>query len=303
MARILVTGVGGPAGSSLARQLMARGHYVLGVDMEAVRPGLASDTRVVPPASSPDYVQALCHVAVKWGMDLVVPTVSDELPQVSEARPLFGAGVEVLIAPRLAVHTANDKYLTMTALRAAGISIPEFGLPVDFASAQDALDHMGGSIVIKPRVSRGGRGVQLIEHAPDAGRWDELGSSLIVQRFAPGTEYAPVVLRNPGTGRDSDPDDVVVVLEKTELKEGRVGNAVSVQRVEPPAAGDVAALAVAAVGALGLTGPADVDIRRMPDGTPVILEVNARFGANSAQAPELVDGVLRKLRVGAGGMA
>lgn len=293
MARILVTGVGGPAGFSLARQLMERGHYVLGVDMEAVRPGLASDTLVVPAASSPDYVQTLCHLAVKRGVDLVVPTVSDELPQVSEARPLFGTGVEVLIAPRLAVHIANDKYLTMTALKAAGISVPAFGLPVDFVSAQDAMDRLGGSIVIKPRVSRGGRGVQLIEHAPDAGHWDELDPSLIVQRFAPGTEYAPVVLRH---GPDSDPDDVVVVLEKTELKEGRVGNAVSVKRVEPPAAGDIAGLAVAAVGLLGLTGPADVDIRRMPDGTPVILEVNARFGANSAHAPELVDGVLRKLR-------
>jgi carbamoyl-phosphate synthase large subunit len=141
--------------------------------------------------------------------------------------------------------------------------------------------------------------VQLIEHARDAGHWDELDSSLIVQRFAPGTEYAPVVLRNrPCSDRDSDPDDVVVVLEKTELKEGRVGNAVAVRRVEAPAAADVATLAVAAVRVLGLTGPADVDIRRMPDGMPVILEVNARFGANSAQAPELVDGVLRKLRVG-----
>jgi carbamoylphosphate synthase large subunit len=292
MARILVTGIGGPAGSSLARQLTARGHYVLGVDMKAVRPGLASDTLIVPPASSPDYLQTLCELAVKGGMDLVVPTVSDELPLVSEARPVFGAAIEVLIAPRLAVHTANDKYLTMTALRTAGISVPDFGLPVDFPSAEDALDRMGGAMVVKPRVSRGGRRVQLIEHAREAGHWDELDSSLIVQRFAPGTEYAPVVLRN---GPDGDPDDVVVVLEKTGLKEGRVGNAVSVRRVEAPAAADVATLAVAAVGVLGLTGPADVDIRRMPDGTPVILEVNARFGANSAQAPELVDGVLRKL--------
>lgn len=293
MAVILVTGVGGPAGSSLARQLMARGHYVLGVDMEAVRPSLASDTLVVPPASSPDYMQTLCQVTANRGVELVVPTVSDELPLVSEGRPLFGGGVEVLIDPWVAVHIANDKYLTMTALKAAGISVPDFGLPVDFDSAQDALDCMGGAIVVKPRVSRGGRGVQLIEHARDAGHWDELDSTLIVQRFAPGTEYAPVVLRSqPGMATD----DLVVVLEKTELREGRVGNAVSVQRVEPPAAADVAELAVAAAGVLGLTGPVDLDIRRMADGTPVILEVNARFGANSAHAPELVDGVLRRFR-------
>jgi carbamoyl-phosphate synthase large subunit len=38
-----------------------------------------------------------------------------------------------------------------------------------------------------------------------------------------------------------------------------------------------------------LTGPVDVDIRRLADGTPVVLEVNARFGANSTYAPELLD--------------
>ena len=34
--RVLVTGVGGPAGCSLSRQLIARGHTVVGTDMQSI---------------------------------------------------------------------------------------------------------------------------------------------------------------------------------------------------------------------------------------------------------------------------
>ena len=42
-------------------------------------------------------------------------------------------------------------------------------------------------------------------------------------------------------------------------------------------------------------------LRRRADGVPVVLEVNARFGANSAHAPELLDAALASVgvRVGA----
>ena len=41
-------------------------------------------------------------------------------------------------------------------------------------------------------------------------------------------------------------------------------------------------------------GSARIDVRRLADGTPVVLEVNARFGAVSESAPELLDAVLRE---------
>jgi carbamoyl-phosphate synthase large subunit len=37
----------------------------------------------------------------------------------------------------------------------------------------------------------------------------------------------------------------------------------------------------------------DIDIRRRRDGTPVVLEINARFGANIRHAPEVLDAALR----------
>jgi carbamoyl-phosphate synthase large subunit len=51
------------------------------------------------------------------------------------------------------------------------------------------------------------------------------------------------------------------------------------------------------VRSLDLVGPVDIDVRRRADGRPVVLEVNARFGANSAWAPEVLDAVLADSRV------
>jgi carbamoyl-phosphate synthase large subunit len=39
----------------------------------------------------------------------------------------------------------------------------------------------------------------------------------------------------------------------------------------------------------------DIDIRRRSDGIPVVLEINARFGANIRYAPEVLEAVLHAL--------
>ena len=98
-----------------------------------------------------------------------------------------------------------------------------------------------------------------------------------------GADYAP----NLFIGRDGHA--VVVVIEKTKLKEVLVGNAPEVQRVNAP---DVADLAIAAARAMGFVGPLDIDIRRRADGVPAVLEINARFGANIANAPEILEAAL-----------
>ncbi|MDR6986415.1 carbamoyl-phosphate synthase large subunit [Paenarthrobacter nitroguajacolicus] len=295
--RVLVTGVGGPAGLSLARQLMDQGHWVLGVDMQKVLPSAADAVSMVSPSSAPGYLWELRGLVAAHGIELMVPTVSDELVLVAEAREDFAPGVDILIADPAAVRIANDKYLTMKCLANANVAVPDFALPGDFSSYHEAMARLGGSLVVKPRVSRGGRGVEVLERGADGGRraarvWSTLDDSWIVQRFAPGSEYAPVVFRS---AVEEEQDDLVVVLEKTELKHGRVGNALSVRRVASPDVHDVSRLAESAAAALGLTGPVDIDIRRMRDGRPAVLEINARFGANSAYAPELVEHVLQSL--------
>lgn len=274
--RVLVTGLGGPAGAALARQLLARGHEVIGTDIVSTpHAGLAAVFELGPRADSSAHLPFLRELAARTSADLLVPTVQDELLALAIAAPTLG--IPVVISSPAAVGLAHDKLLTAWALSAAGVAVPD-------TRCLEDTSPLPFPYVVKPRVSRGGRGVVVVD-GPEA--LPEADPRMVAQEFAPGTEYAPQLYRSPHTGESR-----VVVLEKTQLKQGRVGNAAAVRRIEEP---DVAALAASAVVALGLTGPVDMDIRRRMDGTPVVLEVNARFGANSEHAPELVDAVLAEV--------
>lgn len=296
MARVLVTGIAGTAGSSLAHQLKSKGHWVLGADVLPVRPGAADAVAVVSPATAPGYLWELRGLVASYGIEVLIPTMSEELVVVSEARDDFAPGVRVVVADPAPVKTANDKYFTMTCLEGAGVSVPGYGLPSVLGSVQDAMDLLGGPLVVKPRVSRGGLGVRLLERTVDGGAraariWATLDDSWVVQRFAPGTEYASVGFR---CGQLTGPDDVLVILEKTLSEAAQPGASptVRIRKARPLADPDVAELAASAVAALGLTGPLSVDIRRLQDGKPAVLEVEARFGTYSAHAPQLLDNVL-----------
>ena len=290
---ILVTGVGGPAGRAVVQLLHERNtgenpFSIVGADMKPVElPGLSSCAEV-PPVSDSRFLPAMRELVAGVRADLIIPTVQDELAIVSAARDVIvPASCDIVVSAPSPTYLSSDKLLTMYALQDAGVSVPRFDVMSAFTSAEHALDLMQGPAVVKPRVSRGGRGVQVVEKAEDI-EWDRTNGDLIVQQFAPGDEFCPQVYRSPSTGQTT-----VVVLQKTELKEGRVGNAVSTERLADGDAADIAGLAEQTVLALDLVGPVDMDIRRLASGAPVVLEVNCRFGANSARAPELVDLVLR----------
>jgi len=266
---ILVTGIGGPAGRSLARQLAERRYRVIGTDMRVVDVPEAT-VHCVPAAADPAFVETLRALTHESGADLVIPTVSD---------------APLALAPLEGVLLANDKWLTWQRLSGCGVSVPRAMLPSHVQSSEHVAQTIGWPCIAKPRIGRGGRDVRLY-HAYDIDVLRALGDHYILQEFIPGIEYAPnVYIRGNG-------DDVVVSLRKTALKQGVVGNAVSVVR---DTSSDVAALARAAGRALGLSGALDIDIRRRGDRTPVVLQVNARFGANSAYAPEILGALLEEM--------
>lgn len=288
--RLLVTGAAGPAGRALAAQVArlpsGRRPTLLAVDMSP-RPVAGFDAvEPVPGALDPAYDRAMLALLERHSPDLVVPTVSEELPRLAVLAVAAGLGPGLVLSGPGPTALAADKLLTMWTLERHGVPVPTYAGADAFSSPAEALSWAAGPVVVKPRVARGGRGVRVVETGDDAG-WSEAGAAWIVQAFAPGTEYSPQVYRSPSTGRST-----VVVLEKTGRKQGRVGNATTVVRLADGEAGDVAEVAEAAVRALDLVGPVDMDVRRLDDGTPVVLEVNSRFGAVSEQAPELLQHVL-----------
>jgi len=273
--RVLVTGVGGPAGRSLAETLRDRGLAVSGVDMaDARQAGIRF--RQVPAAGDSGFLHALYGIAAEHGVGLIVPTVTEEMLMLAAADR---AGAPVVVSSLAAITVAHDKWLTYLRLWDAGVAVPRSCLG---GAAAAALADRGATLLSKPRTGRGGRGVRV--HRPGEQGILRFDDTRIVQEFAPGTEYAVNLYL---AARQED--DVVEVLEKTELANGEVGNAVAVRAVVEP---DVALLARVAASVVGITGPADVDIRRRADGTPVVLEVNPRLGAHNGRTPAVVDALL-----------
>ena len=283
MKKILVTGVGGPAGRNVAALLVERHYPLIGTDMRNLD-NLDFPFFQVPPARHEQFLETARKIAEESQVDLIIPTVSEELPVFAKGWKTHSE-IPVLVSSAKAIGIADDKYLTAVALSKAGVSVPRFRLPSQAHSPQEIAEQIGWPCISKPRVGRGGREVT-VRYETDFEQVIALGDGYILQEFAGGTDYAPNVYFGP------DGQHLEIVLEKTELKQGLVGNAKSVRRVNDP---DVAGAALAAARAVGLSGPLDIDIRRKVDGTPVVLEINARFGANIRFAPEILEAVLRQL--------
>ena len=280
MKTILVTGVGGPAGQNVTRLLLEQGYAVVGTDMRDA-PVAGITFRRVRAANDPSFLDELCRLAAQANVELVIPTVTEELSIVAESWSKRSE-IPAMIGPHQAVFTANDKYLTADWLANWNVSVPRYCLPSQVKSPDKVSQTIGWPCLSKPRVGRGGRGVTVWEEKdwPSVAALDD---RFILQEFMSGADYAPNVL----IGRDGKA--VVIVIEKTKLKEGIVGNAAEVQRAAAP---DVAELAVAAAKAMSFVGPLDIDVRRHADGKPAVLEINARFGANIANASEILEAAL-----------
>jgi carbamoylphosphate synthase large subunit len=285
-ATVLVTGVGGPAGRAGAAYFAQRGYRVVGTDVHDVT-SAATEFRVVPLARHPGYAAALLALALAERATLVVPTVTEELPIVARLRgPLRERGIGVAVSDPPGIDIANDKLLTAQALAGAGVAAP-----VTFPGSMpgfEAARLLTLPMLSKPRFGRGGRGVLVHRTLTDLER---VGADEVVwQAFLPGEEF-DVNLFAERDGRVP----AVVVLHKTGLKEGVVGNATGVERADRP---DIADLAAAAARALRLEGPLDIDIRVGLDGKPAVLEVNARLGANVLTAREVLDALDDAWRTG-----
>lgn len=272
--KVLLTGAGGPAGRALYPQLIAKGVRVTRVDMV---PGIGVGQ--VPAARDPLFLKAISQIIASEGIDAIIPTVQEELPVFARAI----LPIPVLISSPDAVDTADDKWLTYHVLNRAGVATPISSTPESINT--EILEIMGERVISKPRMGRGGRGVTVHEN-PHPWELAELPEGIIIQEFAGGVEYAPNVFISPNRTE-------CVVLQKTELAHGIHGNAVSTEVVDDQ---EIADLAIKAAKTLGIFGPADVDIRRKDNGEPVVLEINARFGANSMKAPIILEAALESYR-------
>jgi len=261
--RVLVTGAGGPAGVAVIRSLLQRPEVeVFAGDMDGWASGLylvpANRRRILSPGKSPTFVDELIALCAEDEIDVLFSTVDVELPPLARRRGELSAA---LAAPSLdTLETCLDKFAL--AVRCAPLLRTPVTHLVGPASTAAEWDF---PIIVKPRSGAGSRGVRLVHSRADL---DALGDddSLIAQELLPGDEYSVDVIA-------AADGHVVAAVPRTRT---RVDSGVSIAGLTVRDA-ELEATATAVAQAIGLTGVANVQLRRDTAGVPALLEVNPRF--------------------------
>jgi carbamoyl-phosphate synthase large subunit len=260
---VLVTGAGGPAGIAVVRRLVALGHRVVAADADPAAAGsrLAQVGVVVPRGDHPRFGDAVLGISATYGVDALIGTVAEELPALTAvASRLAAAGVATWLPDVVAVDLCCDKAAFARRLRERGVPHPATA-----ARAADVTD-VPGPWVVKPRTGRGSRGVRLLDGAAEVYAALTADRQLIAQTRLPGREFTADALVDRA-GR------LLTVVPRWR-DETKAGISVKGTTFDSAAVTDVAAAALEAV---GLTGPANVQGFVADDGTATVVEINPRF--------------------------
>ncbi len=263
--RVLITGMGGPAGIAVLRGIAKDPFDVYSADIDPFAAGLylvPPERRIMlPRGDDPRFVDAVLDVCRKHAIDVLVPTVDSELVPVAEARAAFEAADVALVNPsadtlrmcldKWALHQRCDGVVR---LPASTITDGEFD------PAAVVLP-----VIVKPRWGSGSRGIRLISDREELERVPRDGMQL-VQEYLPGPEHSLDVLAR----RDGR---VLAVVPRERLK---VDSGIAVTaRVTRDAALESFGRKVAE--RIGLVGVANVQVKQSAAGEPALLEVNPRF--------------------------
>lgn len=263
--RVLITGMGGPAGISVLRGITDDPFDVYSADIDPFAAGLylvPPERRIMlPRGDSPRFVDAVIDVCRKHAIDVLVPTVDSELLPVAEARAAFEAANVALVNPSAdTLRMCLDKWALQQ--RCDGVvRVPASAVVNgDFDPAAVTLP-----VIVKPRWGSGSRGIRLISDRDELERVTRDGTQL-VQEYLPGPEHSLDVLAR----RDGR---VLAVVPRERLK---VDSGIAVTaRVTRDEALESFGRTVAE--RIGLVGVGNVQVKQSAGGEPALLEVNPRF--------------------------
>lgn len=180
--RLLFTGGGGAGTEALARLLESRYEvHFADADVDARPWSLdASRWHRIPLANDPGFVDGITALCEQLGIDLLIPTVDEELPAL--ARLGDSRRFAVLLPDPAFVDTHLDKYTSNR-------SLCEAGLPAPLTELGDRRALVDFPCIAKPRHGRGSRNVAVVGSAAE---WD---AHLLLARVPAGEFVAQELLR------------------------------------------------------------------------------------------------------------
>ena len=148
---------------------------IIGTDMdpEAIGRFMVDKFYVVPSGPSEDYIPRMLEIVEKEEPDVLLPESSYEVyPLALNKKKFEDLGVKVLVSDPEPIRIANNKWLTYETLRKkkADVPLPEYYLVKsldEFLKAAERLGYPEKAIVFKPPVSKGSRGLRIIDPKVD----------------------------------------------------------------------------------------------------------------------------------------
>lgn len=160
---------------------------VVTTDINALSPALYFGHRnhIVPLTTDPDYIPIIQSICDVENIDLIVPTIDDELPLFGRLRPQFEAnGTWVAVSSEATGQICNDKYRTWEFAATNGIETPRTRLALDVN-----YDDVRYPVVVKPRNGRGSIQVFTAHSETELRFFSQYVPDAVVQDYLDGTEF------------------------------------------------------------------------------------------------------------------
>ena len=266
---ICVTGVGGAAGVVVSKYLKREGYYIVGMDANRLSAGFkfCHKTYTIPLAASDAFLDELITICRNESVDILIPTVDEELLPIAENRLLFEEiGVKVIISDHKVIRDTLDKYICYKRLKRADIPVPKTWLP-----AQVDLNLLVYPLIVKPRKGRGAKNIFICEDKEDLKHALKKTQKPIIQEFINGREYSVDTLS------DLNGEPLIVVpRERMEIKGG-----VS-WRGRTLIDENISSVVIKLLKKVRFVGPTCCQAIVGSNNIPKIIEINPRFGGTTS---------------------
>jgi carbamoyl-phosphate synthase large subunit len=214
----------------------------------------------VPRVDDPDYVPALAELCERHGVGAVLPLTDLDIEVLALAREQ--GRLPALVPSSAIARRTYDKYETHLLLSEHSLPSPPAALP------DDDLGELDYPVMVKPRRGSGARSIHLARDAAQARFFiDYVEEPVMIERAMGGPEISIDCL--------GDRDGRCLNAIPRSMLESRGGESIKGQVLDDR---EMVELGRRVVEALGVRGPATVQVFRDPEIGLGITDVNTRFG-------------------------
>ena len=274
--RIAVTGGGALLGQGLLRALQASSlqTHTIAVDVNPLSAGLywGDKSFLVPPAKSPQYLDAIRALLARSRPDILLVGTDVELASLAEARPALERefGTRVIVSSPEVVAIADDKYATARLFSAHGFPAPASALVSNPESVESLISECGFPLIVKPCVGARSYGVSVVHDRSSLEYAMAHVENGVVQECV-GDDHQEYTAS--GLYFDGRCDAVIVM--RRDLRDGNTYRAFTVKDTE------LDRLVKRWTEALKPFGPANFQFRIDKFGVPKVFEINGRFSGTT----------------------